>query len=399
MNNIYGIYLRNREKKLLIKTLIFAFVFTYISMMVLIVKTYFKDPNFLKKTDVISFLTGAKIINKGDIKELYNTTIQLKYQNEILNVENRTFLLPFRNFPATAVFYTPLLNLSLRNSYAVVFCVNIVLLLIFHFIFTRYFPGVRKINCLLLLTIFIYPSIANLVAGQHTSVILLIISLIYLYTKKEESFISGIFTSLLAIKPQYLLFAPFSFVTAKNKKSFTAGFAVGILIFFLLNLVIAKNLQVFFDYPKFILNTENQDFGSRPYQLFTLFGLIKQVLPNVNSSIIIFTNFLIYLSILYFVYKNRINGRSDDVLVAGVFTTVLFSVHALSHDLMVFLLPIYILNLERIDKHLLYSGLIFIAVGILSLVPLNFITIFLIFTILFSRLRSLGSYRPNNLNR
>jgi hypothetical protein len=205
--------------------------------------------------------------------------------------------------------------------------------------------------------------------------------------------VAGILTSLLIIKPQYLLFAPFSLFAAKSKKSYSAGFIVGVLVFILLNLVIVKNLQVFFDYPKFVLLTENPDFGSRPYQLFTFFGLIKQIFPSINSATAILSNLLVYIVVLYFIFKGKIERKPGDIITIGILTTTLFSVHALAHDLMVFLLPIYVFSLARTDKYFIYSGLIFIAAGIFTLAPTSIITIVLTTAILFLRLYSLRSTR------
>jgi hypothetical protein len=64
-------------------------------------------------------------------------------------------------------------------------------------------------------------------------------------------------------------------------------------------------------------------------------------------------------------------------------------VHALTHDLMIFILPIYIYCLARMNKYLLYSGLIFIAVGLTPLVSTSLITTTLIAAILFYRLYEL----------
>jgi hypothetical protein len=380
--------IKDSNRKIFIRIFVFAFAFTYIFIMCYVFATYLKNPNFLIKTDLINFLTGAKIIKEGAIGNLYNTVTQLEYQNGIVGAENRTFLLPFRNFPITAIPYIPLLNLSLKESFVFVFCINIMLSLTFHFLFTRSFPKTVKSGYLLLLAVFFYPSVSNLIAGQHTGLILLILLFIFLYTRKQASFVAGILTSLLAIKPQYLLFAPFSLFAVKNKKSYSAGFIVGVSVFVLLNLLIAKNFRVFFDYPKFLLLTENPDFGSRPYQLFTFAGVINQVFPKINSTVVIFVNFLAYLSVIFLVLKKRIGRRLNDIFIIGILTTTLFSVHALSHDLIVFLLPIYFLYIEKKDKYFLYSGLIFIAAGILSLAPTSIVTTTLIFVILVSRFYS-----------
>jgi len=258
--------------------------------------------------------------------------------------------------------------MSLNASYLAIFVINIILLLIFHFLFIKFFPGTTKNKFLLLLTVFFYPSIANLIVGQHTTIILLIFLSIYLALRKERSFWAGLTTSLLIIKPQYTLFTPFSLYLSKNKKQYILGFVLGILIFWIFNLVIMGSIKPFLDYPNFILSTENPEFGSRPYQMFTLYGLVKQIAPLTKNEILVIGNYVLYgIFTLLTIYKTKKLKSFGMLFTAGIILTILFSIHALTHDLLVLLVPLYIGIVNRTKLRGIILSLF--AIPLITLLP------------------------------
>ncbi len=338
-----------------------VFLIVYMVSMTYVFRLYFDIPKFLIQTDVISFLTGAKIIKEGKTEYLYDVNTQLEYQNAVISPDSKRFLLPFRNFPVTAALYTPLLQMDLKSSYTAVFCVNIALLLLFHFVSVKAFPGLGNKKFLFLLPIFYYPSVSNLIVGQYTPVILLIFLSVYLLIRKENSFWTGFATALLVLKPQYLLFTPFSLTLSKNRKQYVLGFLVGLMLFGTLNLAVTGSFKPFLDYPGFILSTENSGFGSRYYEMFTLYGLVKQIIPQAKNEILIIGNFILYVMFTVLtIYKIRLSRNSDALFISGVLLTILFSVHALTHDLMVLLIPLYMGFVHGTDRGRMTSKILFI---------------------------------------
>lgn len=356
-----------KELKILKKIFVSIAVFFYVVLVCLIVNSYLRIPDFYIKTDVVSFLTGAKIIKDGRVDYLYDVNTQFEYQNKVVSPARKK-LLPFRNFPITAFVYTPFLEMSLKNSYTVIFVINTALLLIFHLAFIKFFPGASKNKLLFLLPIFFYPSVANLIVGQHTPIILLVFLSIYLLTKRERPLWAGFATSLLMIKPQYLLFTPFPLYLSKNRKQYVLGFIMGVLIFLVLNLMITRSYKPFLNYPNFILSTEYSSYGSRPREMFTLYGLVKQVMPQAKSELLIIGNLFLYVVFAVLTLKrSRILKNSDMLFTSGILLTILFSVHALSHDLLVLLVPLYIGIVNRTRR----KGVIFLLYifPILTLIP------------------------------
>jgi len=381
------------------KTLLTVVCITYVLLTLLYALEYLNFPNFLIKTDVVSFLTGAKIIKEGKTDLLYDLATQSQYQNEIVAPFVK-ILLPFRNFPITAFFYILLLDMGLLHAYSTIFLFGLIFLVAFHFIFTHFFPDLKKYKLLILLPLFFYPSVSNLIIGQYTPLILLIFLSIYLALVKDKSFWSGFATSFLSIKPQYLLFAPFSLALSINRKKYVFGFFSGLILFFLLNLAVTKNLIPFINYPGFLFSTENSTFGSRPYQMLTLFGIVKRFLPQLNSLHLIIGNMAFYcLTVVLILKKYRKENDTNKLFILGIFAALLFSVHALSHDLMILLLPIYIYLTSSKNNATAFITLIGIVTGMLFFFQSNLLIVIEMIVFVILILNDKHSYAPEHHKR
>ncbi len=363
------------------KYFIYVGTVVYLLFVIFFFYYFFHSPKFLIQTDVTSFLTGAKIIKEGRVTDLYNLDVQLEYQNSVIFPEYKKFLLPFRNFPITAVVYIPLLNLGLQNSYIAVFITNVLLLTVFTLLVLRTFPGLKKKVLFYFLPFFFWPSVNNLIVGQYTPVILLIFLWIYRSIRDKKNIVSGFATSFLVLKPQYLLFTPFAFKMSNNKTDYMKGFLIGILLFVLINVCITRgNLTPFSDYPDFLLTTESSSFGSRPYQMFTLYGLEKQIMPKLKEGLLLAYNFVGYLAILIYIIFKKTTKHLETYFSFGIVAALLFSIHALTHDLLVLLLPIYFLFNEKNSNGYLMA--ILIAAPFLNLLLSGKLALFLSISIL-----------------
>jgi len=369
-----------KQYNVLTGTFLYVFGISCVVFMFLVTYRYIHTPYFLLKTDVISFLTGAKIIKEGDIGLLYDIETQYEYQNKVVAPHQKA-LLPFRNFPVTAIFYTPLLNMNLKDSYVVVFAVNVLLVIVFTVLIFRLFPDLKKSKVLYFVPFLFWPSVNNLIVGQYTPVILLIFLWIYVSVKEKKDFLSGFATSLLIIKPQYLLFTPFALKLSVNKKNYLQGFISGIIIFILINIIISKgNIRLFMDYPKFIFSTESSEFGSRPNQMYTLYGLGNFYLPRIDNNILLGSNLFFYTLVAGYVYiKKKINRNSNKIFTLGIVLTILFSIHALTHDLMTLLLPAFIIISSEKKFGLTKSGLTLLFIGVLPLLQTKLLILLLIY--------------------
>ena len=103
------------------------FVFYAVSISIFILLPY-TDGNFIKGSDLVSFVTGAKIISAGKSNLLYDSETQFSYQKALTGLTNKKFLLPFRNPPLVSYLYLPFTRIPLNFSFFIVQLINLVLI-------------------------------------------------------------------------------------------------------------------------------------------------------------------------------------------------------------------------------------------------------------------------------
>jgi hypothetical protein len=179
--------------------------------------------------------------------------------------------------------------------------------------------------------------------------ILIIFALIYFALVKKKYVLTGIFASLLFLRPQTLLILPLLLFMVKNKKKFLVGFILSGLIIFALNIHIS-GINAILGYPKFVFSVENAFFGGRLSDVSSVYFTIRELFPLMGSPVLFLLNSLLYLFFLIIFFLKRkslslIAGYSASLLI-----TLLFSIHMLSHDLIILLIPIYLILSENTKK-------------------------------------------------
>lgn len=327
----------------------------YLSFVVSYLIYYFSIPKVIIASDLVSFLTGAEILKAGKAGEIYDKDLQYTYQLKVIEPDFKYNLLPFRGLPIVAWLFVPLSYLKLNSAFVLLILINIFILFLFNRISSRLFPKIDKLKYLFLITFFYWPTVSAMILGQFTLLLLLIFLLIYKYTKGKNYFLAGIASGVLLIKPQYLLFVPFLFFLIRGKRKFIEGLLISSILIILVNISIS-GLGELLKYPSFIVGTETINYGSRPYHMFTLYGLLKLVpfISSLPAWFLIVLNFVLY-GVILFIFAKKVKKFSlDKGVVMGIIFTILFSVHALVHDLSLLLIPILILlnfvNSEGIKK-------------------------------------------------
>lgn len=336
--------------KYFIRTILTIAFIAYLLININIFHAYITYPEYIYQTDLTVFLTGARIIRDRQTNKLYNTDTQRNYQNKVVApLYRETLFLPFRNIPLIAVLYIPLTYLSLRTSTIVVFIINLILLFVFHRLFTKYTPGSNNISWLWILPIIFWPSLATLIVGQHMGIILLIYALIYIYLYKKKDLLVGVWSSLLLIRPHNLLFLPFLYFMVKKRKDYIVGLVVSSVVFLILNLLVA-NYSVLMQIPQFSLSVEYAAFGNRAYHLASVYFMIMHIFPSFVQATIIALNLVLYIIFLIvFIIKRKYFTQAENFFVA-LLIALLFSIHVLSHDLLPLLIPMYLLIREQNSK-------------------------------------------------
>ena len=316
----------------------------YLSFVVSYLIYYFSIPKVIIASDLVSFLTGAEILKSGKAGEIYDKDLQYTYQLKVIEPDFKYNLLPFRGLPIVAWLFVPLSYLKLNSAFVLLILINIFILFLFNRISSKLFPKIDKLKYLFLITLFYWPTVSTMILGQFTLLLVLIFLLVYKYSKDKNYFLAGITSGVLLVKPQYLLFIPFLFFLIREKRKFIKGLLISSILIILVNISIS-GLGELLKYPSFIIGTETINYGSRPYHMFTLFALFKLTpnLSNIPQLTLVALNFIVYLLTLVLFVRRRRKISFDYAFVAGMIFTVLFSVHALVHDLLILLVPIFIL--------------------------------------------------------
>lgn len=296
------------------------------------------------ESDFISFYTGIKIVSLGEGNNLYDLNTQFKYQQDIIkDYVDTDFLLPYRNLPFVAIFLLPLARPSLVLSYVLYVLALIILLVFITFKSASIFPEIKKIFYWSFLPLLFLPNLRSIQLAQFSPIVLIIYLLLYKYMSQKKSFTAGLTTGLLLIKPQYLLVFPFMLLLVDSKKKYVSGFLLlsGLLVLISLFAVGPYSL---YKYPAFLLETESASFGSRPWQMFTFYSLFRQapLLNSLNLYWILIINLCFYFT--SFVIYVRHSGKLpfDINFSNALILTVMFSIHALAHDVSLLFIPFLI---------------------------------------------------------
>ena len=305
----------------------------------------FPSHNLAGGSDFLSYFAGASIIKNDKANLIYDISTQKESLENIIYPLKGSITNRFISPPFVALLYLPFTYLNYFTAYKLFFIANLGLLLIFLFLMEETFKKLRKkYEWLTIVPFYFIPVATTLFMGQTSFLLALIFLLIYICLNKKKSKEVGILSATLLIKPQFIVAIPFLILLVKRKKEFLLWFLISILILFLLSFLMVGP-KALSDYLPYLLLTENPEFGNRANQMFSLHAAIsylffKSNLTNLYSLII---NFALYTYSLYLFSKRVSKMRLKTAFIIVIFLTLVFSVHVLSHDLILLLLPIFII--------------------------------------------------------
>lgn len=319
--------------------------------------------------DFISYFVGAKVLSGGEGRLLYDLPTQFSFQTSVIGPEIADWVLPFRGVPVILLIYLPLTFLSLETAYMVFSVGNFLILIIFIYLLINTFKNVFKnAKHLFLLIVVFIPVLQTLWMGQLSILISLIFLLIYRNIKSEKYVVAGILTSLLLIKAQYLVALPFILTSVSKKKDFLVGFLPAFILLILLSSVISSPTW-FLSYPSFLLATENSNYGSRFYDMESLYANARYLLPDVSGKLIMLLNAFLYVTVLFLFIRRSGKLTQDLLFVSTVLFSIVFSIHFLSFDYVLLLVPVYILFNILYENSRSKFGLVYILTFLIYAIP------------------------------
>ncbi|OGM24591.1 hypothetical protein A2962_01385 [Candidatus Woesebacteria bacterium RIFCSPLOWO2_01_FULL_39_61] len=316
----------------------FLSIFLATFMATLVNRSYFS-----KSADFISYFVGAEILAAGKGSLLYDLPTQYFFQTSVIDPKIGDWVLPFRGIPAVLLIYLPLTFLSLETAYTIFSIGNFLLLIFFYYLLTRVFENISaKSKYLFLLVIVFIPALQALCMGQLSVLITTIFLIIFNSIKDKKYVLAGVFSSLLIIKAQYLTAIPFIFFLVREKKQFLIGFFPMFAFLILVSSVMSYPLW-FLRYPAFLFTTENSNYGSRFQDMGSFYANTRFLFSNLSGRFVVFLNTLLYFVVLIFFAIRSRKLTYETLFVSTILFSIVFSVHFLSFDYVLLLIPFYII--------------------------------------------------------
>lgn len=367
--------LKKLEFKKITKLYLTAFlIFLSISTLPLILVNLdysgFHIRNVKKVPDFLAYYTGAKIIESGGVRNLYDAKTQRYYQHQAIYPLKITGLLAFKAPPVTALLVSPLAKFDYFRAYSVMLLINLAVLTTILILYYKKLHPDKKIFLYFLLAVPLFEPISeNINHGQTSMIILLIISGSYFLLREGKPFLGGFILGLVFLKTQHIIIIPL-LIALFYKESWIKKFALGSLLSLVLLVMIcirAQGIQFLFDYPKYLFTSESINFGTNValnYNVSSILALFikKHALVNqLNIAI----NAPLYFALLAILGKYGSRMNQELSFSAVLMLTPLLNLHTMSSDIVLFLLSLllvggYLLSNKKYKQLTIFALLMFI---------------------------------------
>jgi hypothetical protein len=296
-----------------------------------------KDTGLAKVTiDFNAYTTGALIL-KTDPHGLYNIGTQKYVQEKYLGT-NLGGLLPFRNTPMVALMYVPYTNVAVSSAYFTNSLVQTALTILYVVLLVLLI-GYKKI--LIPLAFIFLPTIYQPLYGQIAVLIALVLLAIYYLVKSDKLFWAGILSALLLLKIQYIIFIPYLFLIINRKKSYLVGLVISLFSLITIDSLIYKGFYLA-DYIPFLFRSEKIGMGTNLTATFSITSFLRSV--HFSDALLYSTVLGIYIISLVIVGRIKSKVSFESLFAGIVLLTISINLHALLVDLIILLIPIFILG-------------------------------------------------------
>lgn len=329
------------------------------------------EPVVVASSDFLTYLTGATIIKRGVGDLIYDLETQLSFQKELVKPFFKEKLLPFRSPPVVALLFLPFTYFSPITSYKLFAILNLIILIILTISSAKIFKNIKKYKFWYLIPFVFLPSIQTLFVGQTSFILLLIFLFIYISINNKNSLLAGVLGGFILFRPQYIVALPFLTVLVEKKLDFIIGFTLSFVFLLLMSLNLS-GINPLLNYPSLIAYTERPVFGSRMDQMFSLTAALSQILKGnkVNFNSLLMINTGAYLLTLYIFIKRYKFIDFENLFVSTMLFSLVFSVHVLSHDLSILMLPVFIWLNEAFIKEVKKKKLLLFLAILVFLIPI-----------------------------
>lgn len=302
-------------------------------------------------SDFSCFYSAGKMVVTGNGSSLYNYEAQKQAQLPFfVSLPGlKRSVLPFVFIPFILVIFAPLALLSYAHALTLWYVVNVVLLLSVPFLLRRKLGLTSgQLSLAVFVSAFFLPSSISLAQGQPTIVVLVLFTLILLALDKGSDLSAGCLLALTIFKPQFALPLLLAFVITKKWRAI-AGFASTSLALFGVSVGLV-GWKTTLSYPAAVAaftrlpankGGEYGPEGMSNLRGMFLFFLNRHLSAETIHALILVSSLLMLAVVLALVHAHRPRISQLDFSLL-IIVTVLASYHAYTHDLVLLLIPIFI---------------------------------------------------------
>jgi len=311
------------------------------------------DSIFQGYGDFASFYTAGKIVQQGESARLYDRGLQWQVQQQFASsVKIRNGPLPYIRPPFEALLFLPFAYLNYPVAFMAWTALKIMVLLVVPFLLIKETEGLAPVLSPALqglLSLGFFPIAFDLVQGQDSILLLLVLTLAFTSLQKESDFRAGAWLGLGLFK-FHLVIPLFLVLLLTRRMKATLGFVFVAGLLCLLSVVLV-GWPALVGYPSYLWALKEAP---------ALAGMKGQAMPNIRGLLTPFVGqgrvpslvqaALLGISILGVVSMARVWPASDDSFRNQVgfsfciVVTIFTSYYANSYDLTLLILPLLLVG-------------------------------------------------------
>ncbi|MGB8886002.1 MAG: glycosyltransferase family 87 protein [Candidatus Korobacteraceae bacterium] len=328
-------------------------------------------------SDFSCFYAAGKMVDSGDGSRIYDRAAQCDAQRPFYGrVDTHKLPLPFVFVPFILAIFAPLALLAYSYSLTLWYAVNACLLISVPFLLRRRLRMTDKqLSPAILASSLFLPSSISLGQGQPTILALVLFTLVFLDLGNGQATRAGCLLALTTFKPQFALPLLLALMLTRNWKA-VAGFVSTCIALLGVSAAIA-GWRTTLSFPRAVAEfsaasgkMDGEHVLSMPnLRGFLYFLLDPRLSRNELDLIAMAASALVVLIVLWLVFSNC-RHISDLQFALIIVVTLLVSFHSYGHDLILLLLPFFLVA-SYIGRHELTYRRMAIAMvaGVLLILP------------------------------
>ena len=292
--------------------------------------------------DFLAFYTAGKIINEGDISNLYNFSYQYQLNQEVRaesGIYATNTIYTFINPPVYSLLISPFAKLPYLTAFALWRILSLSILLLCSWILVKELQMKLQWYHIAVAVFISYPAIIAFKLGQNSFISLGIYTAVFVLLRRGNDFPAGLILSLGLLKPQLFFLLPCTLVMLKKWRA-TLGFTVGSTVFCLISFV-SLGVKSNFDFIALITSSTYKTawipLQSYMHSIPAFFGILggadRLVVAAITATTILFA---IFLAVSY-------KRKFDSIFALAIVGNVLSSPHLFHYDLLILAIPCLIL--------------------------------------------------------